>query len=78
MIIVLSVVSCNQEKQIDNPLLAEFNTPFQTPPFDKIKHEHYVPAIDSAIAEAKGFIPTRLVTRSITSSQSWMGATPLI
>lgn len=54
MIIVLSVVSCNQKKEIDNPLLAEFNTPFQTPPFDKIKHEHYVPAIDSAIAEAKG------------------------
>jgi peptidyl-dipeptidase Dcp len=53
MIIVLSVVSCNQKKEIGNPLLAEFNTPFQTPPFDKIKHEHYVPAIDSAIAEAK-------------------------
>ena len=63
MIIVLSVVSCNQEKQIDNPLLAEFNTPFQTPPFDKIKHEHYVPAIDSAIAEAKGEID-RIINNS--------------
>ncbi len=56
MIIVLSVVSCNQEKKNDNPLLAEFNTPYQTPPFDKIKHEHYVPAIDSAIAEARSEI----------------------
>ncbi|HOZ13833.1 MAG TPA: M3 family metallopeptidase [Tenuifilaceae bacterium] len=63
MIIVLSVVSCNQEKQIENPLLAEFNTPFQTPPFDKIKHEHYVPAIDSAIAEAKGEID-RIINNS--------------
>ncbi|HNV51864.1 MAG TPA: M3 family metallopeptidase, partial [Tenuifilaceae bacterium] len=63
MIIVLSVVSCNQEKQIENPLLVEFSTPFQTPPFDKIKHEHYVPAIDSAIAEAKGEID-RIINNS--------------
>ncbi len=63
MIIVLSVVSCNQEKQIENPLLAEFSTPFKTPPFDKIKHEHYVPAIDSAIAEAKGEID-RIINNS--------------
>ncbi|KAB2869715.1 MAG: M3 family metallopeptidase [Bacteroidales bacterium] len=63
MIIVLSVVSCNQEKQNENPLLAEFSTPFQTPPFDKIKHEHYVPAIDSAIAEAKGEID-RIINNS--------------
>jgi peptidyl-dipeptidase Dcp len=31
-------------KQLENPFFSEFNTPFQVPPFDKIKEEHYVPA----------------------------------
>ncbi len=36
-----------------NPLLNTFSTPFQTPPFDLIKTEHYLPALHKAIAEAK-------------------------
>lgn len=38
---------------MNNPLLKDFNTPFQTPPFDKIKSEHFMPAIEAAIKEAK-------------------------
>ncbi|SMG52462.1 peptidyl-dipeptidase Dcp [Marivirga sericea] len=38
---------------MDNPLLKNFDTPFQTPPFDKIKSEHFMPAIEEAIKEAK-------------------------
>ena len=33
-----------------NPLLAQWNTPHQTPPFSKIKVEHFEPAFDAAIA----------------------------
>ncbi len=36
-----------------NPLLEKFNTPFETPPFDLIKIEHFLPAIEAAIIEAK-------------------------
>lgn len=36
-----------------NPLLQQWNTPFQTPPFDKIKTEHYLPAFEVALKEAK-------------------------
>ncbi|PKL88658.1 MAG: peptidase M3 [Ignavibacteriae bacterium HGW-Ignavibacteriae-2] len=32
-----------------NPLLQEWNTPFGTPPFDKIKQENYLPAFKAAI-----------------------------
>jgi peptidyl-dipeptidase Dcp len=32
-----------------NPLLEEWATPFKTPPFDKIKTEHFRPAIEEAI-----------------------------
>ena len=33
-----------------NPLLAEWNTPFQTPPFDLISVENYEPAFEDAMA----------------------------
>ncbi|MCP2618996.1 M3 family metallopeptidase [Candidatus Aminicenantes bacterium AC-335-A11] len=29
---------------MENPFFSEFDTPFQVPPFDKIKEEHYLPA----------------------------------
>lgn len=32
-----------------NPFFTEYTTPFQVPPFDQIKLEHYLPAIDSGI-----------------------------
>ena len=38
------------ELDLQNPLLAEWNTPYQTPPFSLIKLEHFEPAIDAAIA----------------------------
>ncbi len=32
-----------------NPFFTEYTTPFQVPPFDEIKLEHYMPALDSGI-----------------------------
>ncbi len=52
IMMVLFAVSC-QDKTDSNPLLGKFDTPYQTPPFDKIKHEHYMPALDSAISLAR-------------------------
>lgn len=43
---------------MQNPLLAQFDTPFDTAPFTKIKIEDYLPAIKSAIEEAKLEIET--------------------
>ncbi|HYG39518.1 MAG TPA: M3 family metallopeptidase [Cytophagales bacterium] len=36
-----------------NPLLNKFNTPFETPPFESIKTEHFLPAIQEAIKLGK-------------------------
>ncbi len=36
-----------------NPLLREFKTPFDTAPFSKIENEHFQPAIEATIQEAK-------------------------
>lgn len=36
--------SCKNEKETDNPFFAEYQTPFQVPPFDKIDTTHFMPA----------------------------------
>src|SRR5690606_32097588 len=35
----------------DNPLLSTYETPFQVPPFDKIKNEHFRPAFKAALEQ---------------------------
>ena len=44
------ICSCNS---MENPLLKESSAPFGAPEFDKIKNEHYLPAFEAGIAEAK-------------------------
>ena len=44
------MLSCQQAKD-QNPLLAEWDTPFGTPPFHLIQDEHYVPAYEEAIKQ---------------------------
>ncbi|MEP6956633.1 MAG: hypothetical protein ABI883_07390, partial [Chthoniobacterales bacterium] len=34
-----------------NPLLSESTLPYQLPPFDRIKNEHFQPAIEQGMAE---------------------------
>ncbi|HOE24334.1 MAG TPA: M3 family metallopeptidase [Bacteroidales bacterium] len=54
MAVALAAVSCNtQTKDQGNPFYAEWKTPFGVPPFDQIRNEHYLPAIDSGIALAR-------------------------
>ncbi len=36
-----------------NPFVLDWDTPHQTPPFDKIRPEHYVPAFEFGIEQAK-------------------------
>ncbi len=43
----------NPAMQEINPLLSEFDTSFQVPPFDLIKTEHYLPAFEKAMADHK-------------------------
>ena len=50
------IAPLTMDGQSSNPLLQEWNTPYQTPPFKSIKNEHYVPATRTAIAEAEANI----------------------
>lgn len=53
---IMSLQSFAQKQE--NPLLAEFNTPFGAPPFDKIGNNHFLPAIEEAIRVHKAEIET--------------------
>jgi len=49
---LLLATACNtEEKKQTNPFLTEWKTPFETPPFDQIKTEHFVPAFTEALKE---------------------------
>lgn len=55
-LVTVGLVSCNDQKQEKNPLLTQWDTPYQMPPFDQIKNEHYQPAIEKAIANQQSEI----------------------
>jgi len=59
LMVVIPVMfgGCKNVKKTDmNPLLAEYNTPFGVPPFDKIKTEHYLPAYQEGIKQQEAEI----------------------
>lgn len=60
-LLLLAVIVCgftfqSNGKLVDNPFLKEWKTPFQTPPFDEIKLEHYLPAFEEGIRQQKSEI----------------------
>lgn len=42
LLTAITMIACNGQK--DNPFFTEYTTPFEVPPFDKIKTKHYMPA----------------------------------
>ncbi len=54
---VITLASCTSkpeqkaEAESPNPFLTEYTTPFQVPPFDQIKNEHYLPAFEAGMKE---------------------------
>ncbi|MDR2065140.1 MAG: M3 family metallopeptidase [Prevotellaceae bacterium] len=53
MAIILTNSSKEKSNISTNPLLQEWNTLHQTPPFDKIKNEHYLPAFDEGMSRLR-------------------------
>ncbi len=55
IVAMVAMVGCNNQKtktmSTDNPFFSEYDTPFQVPPFDKIKIEHYMPAFEKGMEE---------------------------
>lgn len=56
-LVLFALTACKQkEVKNDNPFFAEFDTPFGVPPFDLIKIEHYMPAIEEGMKQEKAEI----------------------
>ena len=53
---LLLATACKNNKQMDNPFLGEWNTPYNIPDFEKIKPEHYLPAFDEGMKQQKSEI----------------------
>ncbi|MFH1754510.1 MAG: M3 family metallopeptidase, partial [Candidatus Latescibacterota bacterium] len=49
LVVCIMLVTAVHSKD-QNPFLDKFDTPFEVPPFDKIKVEHYMPAFEEAMA----------------------------
>ncbi len=50
LLIILTACNPKQESEM-NPFFTEWETPFQVPPFDEIKPEHYLPAFKKGMEE---------------------------
>ncbi|MBS0011467.1 MAG: M3 family metallopeptidase [Bacteroidales bacterium] len=51
---IFAFISCKTEPQKttdDNPFFSEYTTPFEVPPFDLIKVEHFIPAFEKGMEE---------------------------
>ena len=61
---VITLASCTSknepktETENTNPFLTEYTTPYQVPPFDQIKNEHYLPAFEAGMAEQMSQVQT--------------------
>ena len=49
MIMTTLLSGCKSKQAESNPLLETWSTPFGVPPFDKIKTEHFKPAVEAGI-----------------------------
>lgn len=65
LIVMASFVisSCSRKETSNNPLLAEFDTPFGVPPFEQIRPGHFKPAY------LKGFEEQKAIIRKIITSK---------
>lgn len=51
----MAITSCKNQPAVDmtNPFFSEFNTPFNVPPFEKIKAKHYMPAFEKGMNDGR-------------------------
>ncbi len=59
---------------VENPLLAEWDTPFGAPPFEKIQPEHYMPAFVKGMEEQKAEIEAILKNEEAPNFENTIAA----
>lgn len=69
-VILLSTIMTNSFAQ--NPFLKAYKTPYETPPFNKIKNEHFEPAFEQGMKEQKAEINALVNMRSVPTFQNFI------
>lgn len=67
-VILLSLIMTNVTAQ--NPFLKAYKTPYETPPFNKIKYEHYEPAFEQGMKEHKKEINAIAFNRAVPTFEN--------
>jgi peptidyl-dipeptidase Dcp len=54
-LICVALTGCKNKPAVDmsNPFFTKYNTPFDVPPFEKIKAKHYMPAFEKGMADGR-------------------------
>lgn len=78
---ILTIFSCQKKQEetqkmttTENPLLQEWITEFGVPPFDSIKNEHYLPALEKGITEQKSNIEQIIANKEEPTFQNTIEA----
>ena len=74
LIIICGTVNFGQEKSMNNPFLIKWNTPFQTPPFELIKNENYLPAFEEGIKQQKVEVDAIIQNKETPTFDNTIGA----
>lgn len=72
-IFLLKFMNTNIYSQ-QNPFFEHWNTPFETPPFNKIKNEHFLPAFEEAIKQKRNEIQLILDNKNEPDFNNTIGA----
>ena len=69
LVLTLGTAAQKNVNPIDrnNPFFNEYNTPFQVPPFDDIKQEHFLPAIEEGIRQQLAEIELIVTRRGVAT-----------
>ncbi|MFV0467813.1 MAG: M3 family metallopeptidase [Dysgonomonas sp.] len=66
-ILIMTTLTASQAQ---NPFLAAYKTPHGTPPFDKIKLEHYKPAFEKGIEQQQKEVDKIVMQRSVATFEN--------
>jgi len=72
----LTISACKNQPDVDksNPFFAEYNTPFDVPPFEKIMAKNYMPAFEKGMADGRKEIEKLINSTGQTTFKSTIEA----
>lgn len=64
MVLPIASLAASASPSGSNPFLQPYNTPYNIPPFEQIRYEHYLPALEQGIKDYKDEINAIIVNRA--------------